>query len=148
MPLVFLDESGFAFDLPRPSGYAPVGERCEGLQDWHAKGRLNVIAALLGTRLMAVTLFTGSINSNVFFAWLTQGLLPQLPPQSVIVLDNATFHKRADIQQAITEAGHFLEYLPPYSPQLNPIEHKWAQAKALRRKTRCSTEALFSLFPL
>ena len=61
MPLVFLDESGFAFDLPRPSGYAPVGERCEGLQDWHAKGRLNVIAALLGTRLMAVTLFTGSI---------------------------------------------------------------------------------------
>jgi len=53
-------------------------------------------------------------------------------------MDNATFHKREDMKKAIEEAGAILEYLPPDSPDLNPIEHKWAQAKAIRRKLRCN----------
>ncbi|WP_417911347.1 transposase, partial [Candidatus Electronema sp. PJ] len=56
---------------------------------------------------------------------------------------NAAFHKRDDIQEAISSCGHELEFLPPYSPDLNPIEHEWAQAKALRKKYRCSVEELF-----
>ena len=59
-------------------------------------------------------------------------------------MDNASFHKRQDIQEAITQAGHILEYLPPYSPDLNPIEKKWAQAKAIRRQKRCSVDELFT----
>ena len=59
-------------------------------------------------------------------------------------MDNASFHKRQDIQEAITQAGHILEYLPPYSPVLNPIEKKWAQAKAIRRQKRCSVDELFT----
>jgi len=73
-------------------------------------------------------------------------------------MDNASFHKRIDIQTAILEAGHILEYLPPYSPDFNPIEHKWAQAKAHRnpiehkwaqakahrKQLRCSLDQLFS----
>ncbi len=59
-------------------------------------------------------------------------------------MDNAAFHKRQDIQAAVKEAGLILKYLPPYSPDLNPIEHKWAQAKALRRKRRCDVDTLFS----
>ena len=62
-PIVFIDESGFAHDMPRRRGYAPVGRRCFGTQDWHAKGRTNVIGALLGFCLLTVSLFTGSINS-------------------------------------------------------------------------------------
>lgn len=58
-------------------------------------------------------------------------------------MDNATFHKRSDTQLAIKQAGHILEYLPAYSPDLNPIEHKWAQAKKLRRKTRQTVTELF-----
>ena len=58
-------------------------------------------------------------------------------------MDNATFHKRADIITAVNQAGHQVEFLPPYSPELNPIEHKWAQAKALRRKTGFNTEQIF-----
>lgn len=135
--------------MPRRRGYAPIGKRCFGTQDWNAKGRTNVIGALLGVCLLTVTLFTGSINSDVFFAWLTQDLLPKLPKNSVIVMDNAAFHKRIDIQQAIADAGHILEYLPPYSPDLNPIERKWAQSKALRKQTHCSIETLFStILPL
>jgi transposase len=58
-------------------------------------------------------------------------------------MDNATFHKREDTRKAIMEAGHILEYLPPYSPDLNPIEHKWAQAKARRKRLRCGVHELF-----
>ncbi|MCC9003109.1 MAG: transposase [Candidatus Competibacter sp.] len=70
-------------------------------------------------------------------------LLPQRSPTAVIVLDNATFHKHADIQNTLRQAGHTLESLPPYSPDLNPIEHKWAQAKAIRKQTHCPVAELF-----
>ena len=129
--------------MPRIHGYAPVGERCFGKHDWQAKGRTNVIGALLGAYLLTVGLFSGSVNADVFFAWITQDLLPKVPEKSVIVMDNASFHKRDDIEQAILDAGHSLEYLPAYSPELNPIEHKWAQAKAIRRRCHCSVDEVF-----
>ena len=59
-------------------------------------------------------------------------------------MDNAAFHKRADLRQRFEQAGHLLEYLPTYSPDLNPIEHKWAQAKAIRKQQKCSVEELFA----
>jgi transposase len=90
-----------------------------------------------------VGLFQGSINADTVLAWAIQVLLPQRPPNAVLILDNATFHKRADFQNLLRQAGHTLEYLPPYSPDLNPIEHKWAQAKAIRKQTHCSIEDLF-----
>lgn len=132
--------------MPRKHGYAPVGKRCVGKHNWHARGRLNVVGALLVSCLLTVSLFSGSINANTFSAWVAQDLLPQLPPHSVVVMDNATFHKRADIQQLFKQAGHILEYLPAYSPQLNPIEHKWAQAKAIRQQKKCSVEELFKYY--
>lgn len=60
-------------------------------------------------------------------------------------MDNATFHKKQSIQQAIIDAGHMVEYLPTYSPDLNPIEHKCAQAKSKKRESGCDTDILFSL---
>lgn len=142
-PVVYIDESGFAHDMPRTHGYAPVGRRCFGQHEWNAKGRINVIGALLNKEFMTVTLVDGSIDADVFHAWLRKELLPELPRNSVVVMDNAAFHKPDAIQEVITSCGHELEFLPPYSPDLNPIEHKWAQAKALRRKYRCSVEELF-----
>ncbi len=71
-------------------------------------------------------------------------LLPSLQEKSVIVMDNAAFHKGKDMQQIIQDAGHILLYLPPYSPDLNPIEKKWAQAKQIRRSTNCSINQLFN----
>lgn len=130
--------------MPRTHGYAIRGKRCFGIQDWHAKGRTNVIGALLGKLLLTVSLFNCNIDSEVFHQWLKHDLLPKLEPTSVIVMDNATFHKRNDSQQMITAAGHILEFLPPYSPDLNPIEHKWAQAKSIRKTTQCSINNLFS----
>lgn len=107
-----------------------------------ARGRINVIGALLASCLLTVSLFTGAINANTFYAWIVQDWLLQRPPHSVVVMDN----KRADIRQLFEQAGPVLEYLPTYSPDLNPIEHKWAQAKAIRRRNHCSIESLFAYF--
>ncbi|CAA2929039.1 hypothetical protein ARSQ2_00101 [Arsenophonus endosymbiont of Bemisia tabaci Q2] len=61
------------------------------------------------------------------------------------MMDNATFHKKQSIQQRIIDAGHMVEYLPTYSPDLNPIEHEWAQAKCKKRALGCDTDILFVL---
>ena len=141
-----MDESGFAQDTPRTHGYSPRGERCYGVHDWHAKGRINAIGAILGFVFLTVTLFEGSINSDVFYAWLIHELIPVLPMNAVVVMDNASFHKRADMLEAIEQSGCQLEYLPPYSPDFNPIEKKWAQVKAIRKRERCDVDALFSTY--
>lgn len=131
--------------MPRTHGYARVGERCYGTQDWHAKGRTNAIGALIGKSLLTIGLFKTNINADIFTAWVAQDLLPKLPPRSVIVMDNATFHKRSDTQALIQNAGHRLVFLPPYSPDLNPIEQKWAHTKAIRKRLTCSIHDLFRI---
>ncbi len=138
-----MDESGFACDMPRTHGYSVIGERCYGEKDWHARGRTNVIGAIKGKEFITKCLFESNINSDVFYAWLTKDLLPKITEHSVIVMDNATFHKRLDMIETIKKAGHILEYLPPYSPDLNPIEHKWHEAKAKKREIQCSIYELF-----
>lgn len=140
---MYIDESGFAHDMPRIYGRSKKGKRCFGMRNWGAKGRTNAIGALLGSSLLALTLFECTINSDAFSAWITQELLPKLPHKSVIVMDNAAFHKNQQMQDQIMFSGHTLEYLPPYSPDLNPIEHKWAQAKSIRKKYRCDVDTLF-----
>ncbi len=133
-----MDESGFAKDMPRTHGYTVKGQRCYGIKDWHARGRTNVIGAIQNFAFLTVSLFDTNINSDIFYVWLTQDLLPKMEAGSVLVMDNATFHKRKDMFEAITEKGITLDFLPPYSPDLNPIEHKWAQAKAIRKKLHCN----------
>ena len=141
--LIYIDESGFSVSAPRPNGYSKIEVRCAGTHNWHERGRINVIGALIKKELVVATLFDCSIDTDVFYAWTTQELIPKLPENSVVILDNASFHRRWDIQAAIINAGHTLLFQPPYSPDLNPIEHKWAQLKSIRRKKRCSVDELF-----
>ena len=141
--IIYIDESGFAHDMPRTHAYSLKGERCFGIHDWGAKGRTNAIGAMLRGVLLTVSLFQTTVDTLVFDAWVTQDLIPKLPEKSIIVMDNASFHKSNDMQELIQKSGHTLLYLPPYSPDLNPIEHKWAQAKSHRRKKQCSIDDLF-----
>lgn len=115
------------------------------MRDWGAKGRTNAIGAVLGKTLLTVSLFTTTINSLIFRYWVEKELLPILPLTSVIVMDNAAFHKNKDMQDLIENKGYILQYLPPYSPDLNPIEKKWAHAKAIRKKHNCSIDDLFKI---
>ena len=93
--------------------------------------------------MLTVSLFQSTVNTAVFNAWVEQDLLPMLPAKSVVVMDNAAFHKCEQMQQKLREAGHVLDYLPAYSPDLNPIEKKWAQTKAIRCKHQCRVQELF-----
>ena len=131
--------------MPRTHGYSAIGTRCFGTHNWQAKDRVNVIGALIGKLLLTVSLFSANVDADTFYSWTVQDLLPKLPPKSVLVMDNATVHKRADILSAITQAGHTIEFLPAYSPDLNPIENKWAHAKKRRRKLQCSIDELFQI---
>lgn len=130
--------------MPRTHGYAPRGERCFGVHDWGAKARTNVIGALLGAAMLAVGFVQGTVNTDVIHRWLTDDLIPRLPQGSVLVMDNASFHKPARIRRAIEDNGHTLEFLPSYSPDLNPIEPRWAHAKARRRRTGEEIQSLFT----
>ena len=83
-----------------------------------------MIGALLGGVLLTMSLFQTTINTVTFTRWIELDLVPVLPPQSVVIMDNATFHKGTEMKEILHKAGHTLLYLPPYSPDLNPIEHK------------------------
>ncbi len=85
-----------------------------------------------------------NVDADIFNLWPEGDLIPKLPPASVLVMDRATFHRRADTKALIATAGHTLEYLPSYSPDLNDIEHKRAEAKAYRRKTGQSIDETFA----
>jgi transposase len=95
--------------------------------------------------LSTVGLFQADINADAFRPWIERDVSPKLPPRSVLVMDNAAFHKRADIQSFIRNAGHTLEYLPAYSPDLNPIERKWAHLKSVRKQTAAAIHTLFKI---
>ena len=130
----------------RTHGYSEKGKRCIGTHDWHKKGRVNAIGAQSGTKFLTICLFNGSINSHTFHGWIEQDLLPKLPAKSVLLMDNATFHKKQETLDLIENNGYSVIFLPPYSPDYNPIEKMWALAKSVRRKIRCNTEELFERY--
>ena len=126
-----MDESGFESETMRPRGYAPIGTPCIDSYNWQAKKRTNVIGALSDKTLFAIQCYESNINGQIFYDWCKNTLIPSLKKKSVIVMDNASFHKK--VKRLLNRHGHRLLFLPPYSPDLNPIEKKWAQVKFLRQ---------------
>lgn len=102
--------------------------------------RVSIIAALNQEKLIAPLTFEGSCNRQLFEKWLEDSLLPSLSPGQTIILDNATFHKSEKIRELIEKAKCELKYLPPYSPDLNDIEHQWFPIKNRVRKMTHSNE--------
>lgn len=89
-----------------------------------------MIAGLLGKKLIAPWMFEGYTDADVFNTWVEKVLLPELPPGYTVILDNARFHQSAKTVELIESAGCKILFLPPYSPDLNPIEEWWAILKA------------------
>ena len=98
-------------------------------------GRTSVIAGLINGEFTSSHTYSGSCDADLLNFWLANHLLPSLTTKTVIVLDNARFHKGSFSQKLVEDAGHTLLFLPAYSPDLNPIEHVWAYIKSWLRKS-------------
>ena len=136
---MFLDETAAATNMARRYGWAPRGERCRlAAPSGHSK-TTTVTAALRTTGLCATALFDGPTNGTRFRSYITEILVPALRPGDSVVMDNLQAHKVAGVREAIEAAGARLLYLPPYSPDLNPIEQAFAKLKALLRSAAART---------
>jgi DDE superfamily endonuclease len=120
--LVFIDETAAATNMARRYGWAPSGQRCRiAVPQGHYK-TTTVTAALRADGLCAVDLADGATNGSRFRAYVTDTLAPVLRPGDTVILDNLGAHKVAGVREAIEAAGARLLFLPPYSPDLNPID--------------------------
>ena len=127
---VYLDECGLCHKLQRSHGYAAVGKRLGGLSWGKRKGRTNIIGAWsTALKLFGGESYQSTVNKTVFMQWLKQKLLSYLKEGMVVIMDNAPWHKGHDIKTLIESTGAKLIMFPPYSPDLNPIEHAWANLK-------------------
>jgi transposase len=131
--LVFIDETWTKTNMTRLYGRAPRGKRLvSAVPHGHWKTS-TFIGALRCDGLVAPSVFDGPINGELFLAYVQQILVPTLRPGDIVIMDNLRSHKVAGVREAIEAAGATLMFIPPYSPDLNPIEMAFAKLKALLR---------------
>lgn len=137
--LIFIDETGANLNLAPPYGWAPSPERAYD-QKPTAKGqRVNTIGALSQQGITAALIFEGTLTTAVFLQFLLECFMPVLTKDNVVIMDNATPHKAKAIREVLAAKGIRAVFLPPYSPQLNPIEMGWSKVKQLLRRWRPRT---------
>lgn len=131
---MYLDETGFDTFFYRPYAYAPKGTSVKAQISGRRYQRLSLVAAQTEEGLIAPMTYENTMDSALFEAWFEQFLLPVLEQPSVIIMDNARFHRMAVLREMAQKANHIILPLPPYSPELNPIEKVWANIKRELRK--------------
>jgi transposase len=131
---VFIDETWASTNMARLRGRAPKGERLRaGIPHGHWR-TTTFVAGLRLTGMVAPTVLDGPINGEAFQAYVDQVLVPELRPGDIVIMDNLGSHKGRAVRAAIEAVGAKLLYLPPYSPDFNPIENAFSKLKALLRK--------------
>ncbi|NEO74711.1 IS630 family transposase [Moorena sp. SIO3H5] len=138
--LVYIDESGMDNREDYGYGWNELGKRYYDLKSGKRSLRVSIISGLCEGKLVAPLTFEGSCNRVVFEKWLGEKLLPQLKTGQLVILDNASFHKSQKVRELIESVNCELEYLPPYSPDLNEIEHYWFPIKNRVRKSEGTIE--------
>lgn len=142
--LVFIDETGLSTKMARLRGRSKRGERCRaGIPHGHWK-TTTFTGALRLSGMTAPMVLDGAMNADAFRAYVEQVLLPTLTPGDIVIMDNLPAHKVAGIREAIEAGGAELRYLPPYSPDFNPIEMAFSKLKAIMRaKAERTIDALW-----
>ena len=142
---IFLDETSATTNMTPTRGRSLRGQRCPGFTPGGHWRTTTLVCALDAQGLLAPLVLDGPVNGTAFVAWVEQFLAPELRPGDIVVMDNLSSHKVVGVKQAIESAGAQLRYLPPYSPDYNPIEQVFAKLKTLLRATQARTvEALWS----
>ena len=131
--LVFIDESGFDVGMQKEYGWSVKGKRLLGERFGKRQERITLIAGLYKNKLIAPFRFEGYTNAENFNLWVEKILLPELKPNQVSSWIMPVFHKNARTKELIESKNCQLLYLPPYSPDLNPIEKRWGTIKKIYR---------------
>lgn len=121
----YVDESGFDSYAFRPYGRAPRGKKVEEDIPGRKFQRTSIVAAKIGHDVIAPLQYAGTMTGELFEAWFEEHLLPELPEDVVIIMDNASFHRKKRLYAIAAKYNRRIIFLPPYSPELNPIEHFW-----------------------
>ena len=142
---MFLDETWATTNMARRYGWGPTPERVVGRVPHGHRKTTTFVAALRADGVFAPTVIDGAMTGDLFVAYVRQQLVPALRAGDVVVMDNLSCHKRAEARQAIEAAGGSVAFLPPYSPDLNPIELAFAKLKAtLRRREERTVAGLWT----
>jgi len=137
--LIFIDETWAKTNMTRLRGRAPVGERLVAKVP-HGHWKTTTLVAALGVEGVRCSMVTdGAVNGQIFEAFVEKVLTPQLREGDVVVMDNLSSHKRTRTRELIEATGARLQFLPPYSPDLNPIEMVFAKIKQCLRSLACRT---------
>jgi len=139
---VFVDETGLNREYRRLYARARRGVKVHDTKPGKRQKRTNIIGALWGEKHIALQCYEHSTTSAFFEDWFEFELIPLLPMGAVIVMDNATFHRKNALWKIAEKYGVFVLFLPPYSPEFNPIEHSWANFK----RWLCDNSNRFSCF--
>jgi transposase len=137
--LKFIDESGAHLGLTRLFGRAAPGERVTEATPGYSGKHYTVVAALGLTEVSATWVLEGGMTGDAFETYFEYVLAPTLRRGDIVLIDNLNVHKSETTQRLIAARGARLEFLPPYSPDLNPIEKCWAKVKAVLRKLKART---------
>jgi transposase len=132
--IVYVDETGIDIWLHREHGWSARGSPLIGKVCGRKYERVGIVAAQLGKSILAPYQYEGTMDSGFFEKWFAEKLLPVLPGKSAIVMDNASFHRKSRLCPLALGAGHRMLFLPPYSPELNPIENFWSWLKRHLKK--------------
>ena len=124
-----MDETGIDNFLYREYARASRGTPVYGAVRGRKYQRCSIVAAKMGHAILAPFEYSGTMNGELFESWFVNQLLPALPEEAVIVMDNACFHRKKRLNELTEKNGRTLIFLPPYSPELNPIEHFWGWLK-------------------
>jgi len=143
--LVFIDETGTSTAMARLRGRAKRGHRVVGRVPWGHWKTMTFVAGLRQGAITAPFVIDCAMTRAIFLEYLRQCLIPTLSPGDIVVMDNLPAHKGAAVRQIIEAAGAELRYLPPYSPDFNPIEQAFAKLKAHLRKAQ--ERSLDTLWP-
>jgi transposase len=138
---VFLDETGATTNMTRRYGWGPRSERLVDATPWGHWQTTTFVAGLRASGIVAPWLIGGAMDGAAFRTYVEQVLVLDLQQDDVVVMDNLPAHKVAGVREAIRAAGASVLYLPPYSPDLNPIEQAFAKIKAFLRQAGARTKA-------
>ena len=146
--LVFLDESGVNIDMVRRYGRAKNKNRVNDYAPVNTPKKTTLVSSVRLDGTQAYEFFQGSLNGKNFLSYVKNTLIPTLKKGDIVVMDNLSCHKVKGVKEAIEEAGASVLYLPPYSPDFNPIEMMWSKIKALLHNWKTDTpELLHSVIP-